>query len=77
MVKKNEIYEKLSKEEKERQEELWRLDNNQEVDNSADGELITFREQLRMDFKRQGMDNSWYELYKSITNEKDLAEKDQ
>lgn len=33
--------------------------------------------QVKYDFLKFSQDDSWYELYKSITNEKDMAEKDQ
>ena len=32
---------------------------------------------LRAEMLQISQDDQWYELYKSITNEKDLAEKDQ
>jgi len=32
---------------------------------------------LRAEMLQYSQDDQWYELYKSITNEKDLAEKDQ
>jgi len=32
---------------------------------------------VKFDFLKFSQDDSWYELYKSITNEKDMAEKDQ
>jgi hypothetical protein len=35
-----------------------------------------FRLQIKFDFLKFSQDDSWYELYKSITNEKDMAEKD-
>lgn len=36
-----------------------------------------FRLQVKYDFLKFSQDDTWYELYKSITNEKDMAEKDQ
>ena len=36
-----------------------------------------FRLQVKFDFLKFSQDDTWYELYKSITNEKDMAEKDQ
>ena len=38
---------------------------------------LPFRQKLKEDFFKFTQDDSWYELYKSITNEKDMAEKDQ
>jgi hypothetical protein len=35
-----------------------------------------FRLQVKYDFLKFSQDDTWYELYKSITNEKDMAEKD-
>ena len=32
---------------------------------------------MEYDFLKFSQDDTWYELYKSITNEKDMAEKDQ
>ena len=32
---------------------------------------------LRRRLRDMGKEDNWYELYKSITNEKDMAEKDQ
>lgn len=32
---------------------------------------------MKYDFLKFSQDDTWYELYKSITNEKDMAEKDQ
>ena len=38
---------------------------------------VLFKDWLREQFLKMSEDSSWYELYKSITSEKDLAEKDQ
>ena len=38
---------------------------------------ILLKDWLRGEFLKMAEDSSWYELYKSITSEKDLAEKDQ
>lgn len=43
---------------------------------TSDGKLV-LRLALRADFTCINRDDSWYELYKMYTNEKDLAEKDQ
>jgi hypothetical protein len=32
---------------------------------------------IRQHLKEASREDNWYELYKSITNEKDMAEKDQ
>ena len=38
---------------------------------------MVLKDLLRGEFLKMTEDSSWYELYKSITSEKDLAEKDQ
>lgn len=38
---------------------------------------VIFKDKLIEEFKKFTTDDTWYELYKSITNEKDMAEKDQ
>jgi len=38
---------------------------------------MILKDLLREEFLKMTDDSSWYELYKSITSEKDLAEKDQ
>ena len=37
----------------------------------------SMRQQLLSMLESQAKDDTWYELYKSITNEKDMAERDQ
>jgi len=38
---------------------------------------VILKEILKEEFLKMTEDSSWYELYKSVTSEKDLAEKDQ
>ena len=44
--------------------------------NKEDGKVL-LRQALQADFNCINTDDSWYELYKLYTNEKDMAEKDQ
>jgi hypothetical protein len=48
------------------------------VEGEAEEEtLIKFKHQLQADLLAQSLDGQWYELYKNITNEKDIARKDE
>lgn len=51
------------------------IEDAKEIEEAAEKPILSV--ELRKHLKEMSQEDNWYELYKSITNEKDMAEKDQ
>jgi hypothetical protein len=56
------------------------INNEEKLEQSSlveqDQDIVPIKNSLKAAFQRCSEEDIWYELYKSITNEKDMAEKD-